>query len=67
VLEITIVRHRISGKSKGFGFVVFNSEEDKQKALQWNEKIILKDRPLWIRSPKNEDLNRESQEKNTNN
>lgn len=41
VLEAQIITDRSSGRSKGFGFVTFSSEEDAQKAInEMNDKEI---------------------------
>ncbi|MDP4039109.1 MAG: RNA-binding protein [Candidatus Pacearchaeota archaeon] len=41
ITEATVISDRFSGRSKGFGFVTFENEEDAKKAVsEMNEKEI---------------------------
>ncbi|MGB2762020.1 MAG: RNA-binding protein [Minisyncoccales bacterium] len=65
VESATIIIDKVSGRSKGFGFVEMASEEEAQKAMEmWNEKeldgrtlTVNEARPLEAR-PQGRDFNR---------
>ncbi len=40
VVEAVVINDRMSGRSKGFGFVTFKDEESATKALEMNEKEV---------------------------
>lgn len=60
VASATIIMDRMSGRSKGFGFVEYESDEDAQKAIDmWNGKdldgrklTVNEARPLEARPPR---------------
>ncbi|MBU0668215.1 RNA-binding protein [Patescibacteria group bacterium] len=56
--EVAIVKDKFSGRSKGFGFVTFASEEDAQKAIAEMDGYDLKGRKIAVseaRPPKPRD------------
>ena len=34
LLEVTVIKDRMTGRSKGFGFVTFKNKEDAEKAIK---------------------------------
>ena len=47
ITEAVVINDRMSGRSKGFGFVTFTNEADAQKALEMNGKEV-EGRPIVV-------------------
>jgi RNA recognition motif-containing protein len=58
VLSATIIIHKLTGKSKGFGFVEMSTAEELDKAIEMFNHYELMDRPITVNyaKPVNKDM-----------
>ncbi|KTD43059.1 RNA recognition motif domain-containing protein [Legionella parisiensis] len=45
--ELVLIKDRLTGQTKGFGFITFSSQQDAQSSLEMNGKV-LEGRPLKV-------------------
>ncbi|XP_062210372.1 glycine-rich RNA-binding protein 2, mitochondrial-like isoform X3 [Phragmites australis] len=48
VIEVKVICHPTTGKSKGYGFVKFSSENEAAAALQKMNGEVLDERNIWV-------------------